>query len=88
MPAFTAALQAFPGASDFNFTVNKKPQIEVNGELKNLEFGLFKSELTPEQTRQVVSIVTGELPRTIGQPREDRLLATAPTPCRTALVSA
>ncbi|HZN60146.1 MAG TPA: PilT/PilU family type 4a pilus ATPase [Planctomycetota bacterium] len=60
--AFTAALQAFPGASDFNFTVNKKPQIEVNGELKNLEFGLFKSELTPEQTRQVVSIVTGELP--------------------------
>lgn len=60
--AFTAALKAFPGASDFNFTVNKAPQLEVNGDLKAIDFGPFLGRLSPVQTLELSRIVTNGSP--------------------------
>ncbi len=57
--AFAAALKAHPGASDFNFTVQKAPQIEVNGDLKALELGSFTGPLSPEETQVIARAMTG-----------------------------
>jgi len=55
--AFAAALKAFPQASDFNFTVNKAPQLEVNGELKPIDFGELKGPLSAQQTSAFAEVV-------------------------------
>lgn len=60
--AFAAALKAFPAASDFNFTVNKPPQIEVNGELKTYTFGPISGPLTPDDTKAIAKAITGDHP--------------------------
>jgi twitching motility protein PilT len=60
--AFTATLKAFPAASDFNFTVNKPPQIEVNGELKTYAFGPIRDALTAETTKEIARSIVGDQP--------------------------
>ena len=45
--AFTATLKAFPAASDFNFTVNKPPQIEVNGATMTIVVAIFGTTISP-----------------------------------------
>ncbi len=58
--AFATTLKAYPGASDFNFTVNKAPQLEVNGDLRAIDFGPFLGRLTADHTKALVSVVTGD----------------------------
>lgn len=58
--AFVATLRAYPEASDFNFTVNKAPQLELNGELKAIEFGELKGKLNAAQTAAFAAVLTNE----------------------------
>lgn len=55
-----AILEAFPKASDINFTVGRGPQIEVDGELLEIQGSQFTTPLRPESTEAIALMLFGE----------------------------
>ncbi|MGE3165256.1 MAG: type IV pilus twitching motility protein PilT [Planctomycetota bacterium] len=56
----TAILEAFPRTSDINFTVGRAPQIEVDGELLEIQGSQFTTPLRPESTEALALLLFGE----------------------------
>ena len=57
--AMMSALRHYSGASDFNLSVGKTPQVEISGELTDFELGACFGPLHTEQTVEMTGILMG-----------------------------
>ncbi len=57
--AMMSALRHYSGASDFNLSVGKTPQVEISGELTDFELGACFGPLHTDQTVEIASILMG-----------------------------
>lgn len=79
---FSEMLRRFPRASDLNFTVGRSPQMEVEGELVDVNTGDLPMTLEAEDTRSIVELFVPQVPNLL-----DKLTTEGAADCAYELTS-